>query len=482
MSRRFILMSALLIVMALVASACSSSSDDTTTTAGSDGDSTATTAGDTATTTGGTAGEPIELRVSLAFTDTRLDWAIDRADEFNALYPQYKVVLEGLAGYNAVFENALLSIEAGSPPAVFQFFEAATQEARDAVQTDGSPLIKSVTEALAGRTEVNGVPVVLQDVVDAARNYYALDEELESSPFNTSTTIMFVNQTVLDEAGVASIPETWAEVEAACEAIAALPAGPSGCIVWPNHSWLLEQTLAQQGVLFANADNGRSGRASEVFLDSPAAVEYMQWWKDMADKGYYVYTGKVADWGGVSNQFLGGEAAFQITSSSLATGIAADPPPFDVTAGFMPYNQDVPRKGNIIGGATLYLVNGLDKETEDGALMFMNYISNPENAASWHQLTGYIPVTQPAVDLLKDEGWFADNPNYLVASVQLAASENTPATLGPLIGNFLAIRDVFTATAEDIMVNDLDVAEAMAAANVKANSLLADYNLLYGEE
>jgi sn-glycerol 3-phosphate transport system substrate-binding protein len=114
--------------------------------------------------------------------------------------------------------------------------------------------------------------------------------------------------------------------------------------------------------------------------------------------------------------------------------------------------------------------------------MFMNYISNPENAASWHQLTGYIPVTQPAVDLLTDEGWFADNPTYLVASAQLAASENIPAVLGPLIGNFLAIRDTFTATAEDIMVNDLDVAEAMAAANVKANALLADYNLLYGEE
>lgn len=427
--------------------------------------------------------EPIEIRLSQAFTDKRLDWTRERAAEFNELFPQYNVVVEGLGSYNEVFEAALLGVEQGNPPAIIQFYEAATQEARDAVTANGEPLIKSVTDALAGATEINGVKVVLEDIVDAPRNYYSLDGKMESIPWNTSTTIMFSNKAIFDAAG-ADIPATWAEVEAACEAIMALDDAPDGCIAWPNHSWMIEQTMGQLGELFANQDNGRSGRATEVYLASEGAISYVQWWKDLYDDGYYLYTGKQRDWGGTTDLFNAQQVAMLITSSSLATNVtdAGKEAGYDVVASYMPYNQDVPRKGNIIGGATLYLVNGLSPEVETGALTFMNWFQIPENAAGWHKLTGYIPITQPAVDLLESEGWFEENPNYMVATNQLADSEPTPASLGPLVGNFLAIRDVFTAAMEKIMVEDADVVEVMTAANEESNNLLADYNLLYGEE
>jgi sn-glycerol 3-phosphate transport system substrate-binding protein len=62
--------------------------------------------------------------------------------------------------YNTVFEQAQLAIDEGNPPEVIHFFEAATQEALDAVDADGDPIFASVTEALDGRTEVLGEPVV----------------------------------------------------------------------------------------------------------------------------------------------------------------------------------------------------------------------------------------------------------------------------------------------------------------------------------
>ena len=83
-------------------------------------------------------------------------------------------------------------------------------------------------------------------------------------PWNTSSTLLYANNTYLDAAGVAEVPETWAEVEAACEAIMALDDAPTGCITWPNHGWFFEQSIAQQGGLLANNDNGRSARADEV--------------------------------------------------------------------------------------------------------------------------------------------------------------------------------------------------------------------------
>ena len=153
---------------------------------------------------------------------------------------------------------------------------------------------------------------------------------------------------------------------------------------------------------------------------------------------------------------------------------------FTNQASFMPYNGDVDYVGNLIGGATIWMLDGMDQTTEDGALAFLNFFSNPENAAAWHQLTGYIPITQDAVDLLESQGWYDESPNSKVASDQLAAAQNTPASLGALLGNFVGIRDIITIAIEDILVNDVDVATRMAAANEEANKSLSEYELLFG--
>ena len=90
----------------------------------------------------------------------------------------------------------------------------------------------------------------------------------------------------------------------------ALADGPDACITWPNHSWFVEQSLGQQGELLGNNDNGRSDRATEVYLDSDGMLNYINWWKGLSDSGYYTYTGLQRDWDGTSNAYLCGEGAF----------------------------------------------------------------------------------------------------------------------------------------------------------------------------
>jgi len=484
MHRRIWLIATVL-AFALIAAACSSSSDDTTTTAAGEttttaaGETTTTAAGET-TTTAAPSGDATTIDFWVAFSDeARLGFANDRAAEFNAKHPEYNIQVTSFASYNDAFDAAVLAVDSGSPPALIHFFEAATRQALDAVGSDGVPIFKSVTEAIAGRTEILGEPVVLDDVVDAARNYYTADGSFYSMPWNTSSTVMFNNMDMLNEAGITEPPATWAEVDAACDAIMALADAPSSCIAWPNHSWFLEESLGQEGVLLANNDNGRSGRATEVYLESDGVMHYLDWWKSLNDKGYYSYTGLQRDWDGTSNQYLAHEAAMLIYSSSDTTFFDTNSD-FTNVASFMPYNGDVPYVGNLIGGATIWMLNGMDATTEDGALAFLNFFSNPENAAAWHKLTGYIPITKAAVALLESEGWYDESPNSKVASDQLAASADTPASVGALLGDFVGIRDVITAAIEDILVNDLDVATRMAQANEEANKALTEYEQLYG--
>ena len=484
----------LLAVIALVAAACSSAGDgDTTTTAAAGGEETTTTAastttaggGEETTTTAAPAAEAIDIEFWVAFSDDkRLGFAEDRAAEFNANHPEYNVNVTSFASYNDVFDAAVLSVDSGEPPALIHFFEAATREALDAVDGSNNPLFKSVTEAIAGRTEILGEPIVLDSVVDAARNYYTVDGSFYSMPWNTSSTVLLSNMSILEAAGITEPPATWGDVTAACEKIMALDDAPaSGCISWPNHSWFAEQALGQQGELLANNDNGRTDRATEVFIDSPGMIAYVSWMKDLQDAGYYTYTGLQRDWGGVDALFLSQDIAMQIDSSSdtlIHEGEAAELG-FDYKASFMPANENVDYVGNLIGGATIWMLDGMDEKTQDGALAFMNFFSNPENAAAWHQLTGYVPITQDAVDLLNSEGWYEAEPNAKVASDQLAAAADTPASLGALIGNFVAIRDIITAAIEDILVNDLDVATRLAQANEDANKSLTEYEALFGD-
>ncbi len=420
-----------------------------------------------------------EIRVWVAFTDYRLDWAKERAAEFNEMFPQYDVLIEGYESYNAAFDATVLAAEQGNPPSITHFFEAATQNARDAVSPDGAPLFKSVADAIGDRTEINGVEVVLGDVVSAAADYYTVDGVFTSMPWNTSTTVMFSNADMLAAAGIDAPPETWGEVVAACEAIMALDDGPANCITWPNHGWFFEQSVAQQGADLANNGNGRDDRATEVMFNSDAANAYVSWWKDLNDAGYYVYTGVQRDWGGTQNAFESGQVAFLIFSSSDATAIPANTAEnFPTIVSRMPYNEEAGYNGNIIGGATLWLNNGLDAETEEGALTFLNWFSNPDNAAEWHQITGYIPITNTAFNNLNETGWFDENPNAAVANIQL----DLVPTTGALFGGFVAIRDVFTEAMEDVLLNDADVAATLDEVNADANAILEEYNLLFAPE
>ena len=420
------------------------------------------------------AQETAEIKVWIAFTDNRLDWTRGIAESYNAQFPQYNVTVEGYANYEELLDASELAIEQGEPPAIVQYFEVGTQFARD------SGYFKPIAEALGDRTEINGLEVALDDFITPVSSYYTLDGQFTSMPWNSSSPILYANSGLLEAAGVEALPTTWQELEAACEAVLALENAPEACVTWPNHGWFFEQWMAQQNAPLANNDNGRAERATEVLLDSEAAINIAEWWQSMYDRGFYSYTGTQRDWSGTEQAFQSQSVAFIITSSADAANItnAAADNGIEVVTTRMPHDGEVGWTGNLIGGASLWLVNGLTPEQEDGALGFLLYLNNTENAAEWHQVTGYLPIRLSAVELLESEGWFEENPNFFTASDQINNSEVTIATQGALLGTFRETRDIVTQAIEDLMLQGGDVAERMAQAKADADALLADYNAL----
>jgi sn-glycerol 3-phosphate transport system substrate-binding protein len=419
----------------------------------------------------------INVPVWIAFTDARLDWAREKAAAFMEMFPQYNVTVEGYANYEEILDATILSLEQGTAPAIVQWFEVGTQFARD------SGYFKPIYEALGDLTEINGLPIDMSEFINPVMGYYSDDGLFTSMPWNTSTPILYANVAMLAEAGIESVPTTWQELDAACETIMALASAPEGCVTWPNHGWFFEQWIAQQNQVLANNDNGRSDRATEVNLTSEAAIDTVTMWQEMYNKGYYLYTGVQRDFTGSRQAFQNGQTAFVITSSADASmiTIAAGENGIEVTTGRMPHDAEDGWTGNIIGGASLWLMNNLDPAVEEGALTFLVWFTGTENDAEWHQFTGYVPVRLSSVELLEAEGWYEENPNFFTASDQLNNSQVTPATRGALLGTYNETRNIITQAIEDLMLQGGDPTERMTAAEEEANVLLEEYNSLYVE-
>ena len=420
---------------------------------------------------------PITVLMATHPFEGYLDPVMAMAEEFNRRHPELRVGIVGLDFEETAREVVRLAAE-GRPPHLAEYYYSANQLARDTLGPDGRPLFTSVEKAIGGRTDILGEPVIIGDLEPAVRDFYSDGGELLSMPVTATTALLYANATLLDRAGLA-LPRTWAELAEACTAVRALPDGPAAGISWPNHGWLFQQAVAQQGGLLADADNGRSGRATTVRLTSPELAAFTGWWRQLAADGHYLYTGEPEDWPGSLGAFLSGQVAFTLCSSKMTGDIVAwaAEAGFAVTAGRMPYHERVPYAGNMVSGQSLWLADGLDKSTSDGALAFLQFLANPRNAAGWHLAQGFLPVTRGAVDLLAAEGWFAEHPQQLAATEQLRAADGSPAALGAVLGDLAGIQGVLTAAMHDVLVARADPGARFAAAQAEAQRLLDAYTV-----
>ncbi|MGR6975137.1 extracellular solute-binding protein [Streptomyces cynarae] len=401
--------------------------------------------------------------------------------EFEKAHPEYRINIEG-RDFRLLSQQIAEAAEAGRPPAVAEYYFAVTQAARDSRTRDGRPLFTSVQKAIAGRTEILGEPVVVDDLLPAVREYYSLDGDLTSMPAVVTAMLIYGNKTVLDRAGIGSLPTTWGEIEAACEAVAALEGGPSHGITWANHGLFFQQALAVQGGELADNANGRAGRASRVDLSSKEMLTWAEWWRELHRRGHYLYTGKIPDWEGNIKAFADQDVALRITSSNDLNymAMAAENAGFEMSVGRFPGRDGEAYGGNIIAGTSLWLANGLDEVTQDGALAFMQFLNNPRNAADRHIASSFVPVTRSSYQLLEDEGWFDAHPYHRLASRQLGSyaegqGEGVPPCRGALFGDFAGAQDVMTRAMDDVLQRGAEPAERFAEATAEAQELLDAY-------
>jgi sn-glycerol 3-phosphate transport system substrate-binding protein len=413
----------------------------------------------------------------------------EQGDAFNAKHSDYEVTIHGKDFWTFPLEVAQAARE-GRTPALAEYYFYMLQVARDCLAPDGSPLFKSVEQAVGGRSEILGEPVVLGDLLPAFREYYSENGDLTAMPSVGTTSLLYANTDLLRRAGVRELPQTWAEVEEVCRAVAAMTDGPQFPITWSNHGTFFQQAVASQDGLLADCDNGRAGRAQHADMSSPQMLAWVKWWQQLHRDGHYLYTGKIPDWAGTLKAFADQRVAIRISSSNDVNYMvaAARENGFGIEVGMFPHNDQVVYGGNAVAGTSIWLANNLSEAVEDGALAFLQFLHNPHWTAERHKHNSFVPVTHSAFALLEEQGWFDAHPYHRVASDHVSrypskalgpdgsTPTGTPHSRGAVIGDFAGNQDIMTRAMGDVLAAGADPEERFAQATEEATRALQEYN------
>lgn len=429
--------------------------------------------------------EPIVIDAWIAVSPgNRLDGhgnpLVNAAESFNRSHPQYEVRVRKVEAH-LMPETVVEAIEQGNPPDIAEYYSITTQSALDTRAADGEPMFTPLERAIAGRDKILGEPVLIDDLIPTVRAHYSVGGELVSMPSFVSTNILYANQEMLDRAGIERMPATWEELTEACAAIAALPDGPAHSVSWPNYGWLFHMEIAGQGGLIGNHGNGRLGRATRVRLDSPEVLNYVRWWKQMQDSGYYLATEEL-HYVTAMQAFLNKEIAFVVSSTAVgkSTGEAAIEAGIDLTVGHLARHDALSSPGGVPAGGSFFLTAGLSPEKEDGALAFIQHQLNPQHEMARVSDTSTpvtsLPMTQTLYALATSGEWPEPFPGFRVATEQVASAKLTPGAAGPLIGNLNGIYTAIHEAIEDVVLNGAEPAERFRTATEQAQAALDRHN------
>jgi len=385
------------------------------------------------------------------------------AEDFNASQSEYEVKAVYKGNYTETMTAAIAAFRAGEQPQIVQVFEVGTatmMAAKGAI----IPMEKLMKDA--------GEPFDKSDYLPAVISYYQTPEgELLSMPFNSSTPVLWYNKDAFEAAG-ATVPATWDEVKTAAQKL--VDNGMKCGLSFGWQSWvMLENYSAWNNLPMGTKENGFAGFDTEFTFNNPQVEARLDDIASMSDGGLFVYGGRRGD---SLPMFTNGECGMWINSSAYYGGIKKQAE-FEFAQAMLPLDTEVASapQNSIIGGATLWALAGSTDEQYKGVAKFMTYLSSPEVQAWWHQETGYVPITNAAYELSKEQGFYESNPGTDTAIKQLSLNTPTPNSRGIRFGNFVQIRDVINEEMEALWAGDKTAAEAMDAAVERGNALLRKF-------
>ena len=372
------------------------------------------------------------------------------AETYEADHPDVDIVFSYEGGYGDVKNKLLTTMEGGGDlPALAIMLATDIYDLRNAEAI--MPWDDFVNEEYLG----DFFPSWL------ANSYYDYDldgtPELYSLPFQRSVVLMYTNMTLLEENGFA-LPSNWQEL---AETASALTTEDRWGILIPNSwpYWMFQPFAIGAG------QNIVSESDTEVFFDTPAAVDALQFWVDLYEKHNATPAGVQSNWGDAPGLFADGSAAMILHSTGSMPSILSKAD-FDVAVSAVPGKDG--GFATVTGGGNLYLVAGTDDATAQAAWDFVEWLTSPEMSVDWSINSGYLPTRMSGLELDAWKAHVEEVPQAAdaVDALQYAGREFSVQSLGD-------VRNILHGYILQVLNGEMTPADALAAAQAEADDVLS---------
>lgn len=395
------------------------------------------------------------------------------ADALTALVTKFNAAHQGKITVKPTFQGSYddtvtkykAAVQAKQTPSLVQVYDI------------GSGFLADSGQAITAQSFADVDKLNLGDLQPTIKGYYSRNGNLQSTPFNSSVPVLYINKSVFTKAGLdpAKPPTTLDEIRTDAQKIKSSGAAKFGFNA-AIYGWYFEQLTAEAGKTYCNDDNGRSSRADAVTFDDPEQVKILSWWKGMVADGLATNTGRNTD--DAQAAFKSGTIGMGFESTGALGGyVAAAAGKFDIVTAPFPKVQSSDTGGPIIGGASLWIDGpGHSAAEQRGAWEFAKFLIQPENSAFWHTKSGYFPVSKAALSEPVDQQWVAQKPQFKTAIDELAASPSGVPTQGCLLGTLPQVRALVENAIESVLTSNKDPKAALDGAATQAKALITKYN------
>lgn len=285
-----------------------------------------------------------------------------------------------------------------------------------------------------------------------------------SIPFQRSTPVLYYNKDMFAEAGLdpEAPPANREELIEYGQALT-LPDGERWGLLIPSSGfpyWLF------QSFAIGNGQNVVGDAPDQVFFNEPEVVSALEDFIALADDAEIMPDGVIV-WGDTPTAFTSGQAAMIYHTTGSLTNILANAD-FEVGVGYLPAG-DVDF-GTPTGGGNLYIFSTSTPEEQAAAWRWIEFLTTPENQATWTIGTGYIAARQSSWEGEALTELVAEFPQYGVARGQLEFADKELAT-----HQGLDVRAIFNQAISDAIAGEATPQEALDQAQLEAEAILSQY-------
>ena len=352
-------------------------------------------------------------------------------------------------GYSDIYNKMITAITGKSTPDLVVAYQnqAAGYQVSDAL-VDLTPYVESPKWGLGADYDDFFGGFINQDI-----NVQFGGQRLGFPP-NRSLEVLYYNLTWLKALGFDGPPATYDEFYEMCKAATDAENGKYGYAIRTDASNVYALIISRGGEI--QSGNGYN-------YDSPELKASMQLMKKLYDDGYGI---KIAERYGDQTDFGNSKVLFTMGSTSglpyYARAVDGSDNPFEWSVAPIPHTTETAIMD--VYGASLSVPHSTP-EKQLAAWLFIKWMSEPEQQATWVRASNYFPVRKSTAAELGD--YFKENPQLEDAFTILTTSITKAE---PPFAGYDEVRDA-AAAAFNAILDGADIDDTLADLDEEANEI-----------